>query len=1033
MNLAKRILVCILSAVILSPVIFHQPVMVSAANEVVIMSPQPDNWVTDQYVVRYNVSNLILPTSIQISYRNAMNTEAQVMVVPNLSSTTRSSYTTLIQGLGVGANYIKVTAQGQDGQIFSDIRQVTVDPQLTNIHSDQTNIAPYVNDRNQFKHMLKISNEASAKEHGLIPKDNAFVSRFVDLLFEEAALEKVRPDIVFAQMMLETGWLSYLYTVQETQNNFGGIGATGGPVRGNVFLNMREGIRVNVQHLVAYASARKLNGTLADPRFNYVTRGNAPAVEYLGYQENIQGGGWAMGHQYGYKIRNIIDRTSKSSNLPFDPTPGTAAITDMEVSSVLRSKTNALNITLEDGFAPGQELRVAVATNSDTEHRFTFTNRTTNQTVQTAWTENKAAFYTPTIAGNYRFSVQIRQRGATTVKDVKEQDVTIGEIIEQPDPDRDVIPVIGTVLLSSSPYYPGTEIGIQIEDVSEATTRVNEYQLEVEHAGKTTLLSSWSGSRVYEYTPQTTGTHMIRVLSRNKLIGGEAVQSATVTVEVEEAPVSQAVIASISSPTGGVYVNRPASVTVTPIAGTGMNLEYRLIDQFVSPARILRDWSLDPKLTFTPTRSGELNLTVQARQQSGNGTVLEEKGLKLQVLAEPVADLKTIALGTGPYVKGSPLSVSVTPYRTDTAYEYRLFLQDGAASLPLTQWGSSSKLIFTPTMKGSITLGVRAREIATGREGALKTIQATITDASVPVYGPTSYTPENPYSISLNGMYTAGIKAAGKNLEINAAPVRSDYLYRYYLISQSTGQKIMVQDWSSQPKATWKALTGYYTVVVEARHAASRSFWDVRRTESIRIKNYPTVFLDPGHGGTDKGVTVLKNGVTYSESNQALYLSNLVRTKLKGRGINVVVSRSTNTTVSLDRRIELANNAKADLFVSFHYNKSSISTTKGIRTYFAGAKLDPLANLYQPEGKEAAGILSSKVAPIYTRNLGIISDVDHMGYSFRILKNTQMPAAQLNLGYLSNVEDLARIKSSSYRDKLAQAIADGIMNYMNAN
>ncbi|MPN22315.1 hypothetical protein SDC9_169698 [bioreactor metagenome] len=44
-----------------------------------------------------------------------------------------------------------------------------------------------------------------------------------------------------------------------------------------------------------------------------------------------------------------------------------------------------------------------------------------------------------------------------------------------------------------------------------------------------------------------------------------------------------------------------------------------------------------------------------------------------------------------------------------------------------------------------------------------------------------------------------------------------------------------------------------------------------------------------------------------------------------------------------------------------------------------------------------------------------------------------MPAAQLNLGYLSNVEDLARIKSSSYRDKLAQAIADGIMNYMNAN
>ena len=91
-----------------------------------------------------------------------------------------------------------------------------------------------------------------------------------------------------------------------SQNNFCGMGVTQNGMEGNSFKTPQLGIRAQIQHLKAYANTAKLKQECVDPRFEYVSRGCAPYVEYLGIQENPKGKGWASGAGYGEKILKIL-------------------------------------------------------------------------------------------------------------------------------------------------------------------------------------------------------------------------------------------------------------------------------------------------------------------------------------------------------------------------------------------------------------------------------------------------------------------------------------------------------------------------------------------------------------------------------------------------------------------------------------------------------------------------------------------------------------------------------------------------------
>ena len=151
-------------------------------------------------------------------------------------------------------------------------------------------------------------------------------------------------------MMHETGCLNYGGDVTKEQNNFAGLGTTGGGVKGAKFKTMTIGIRAVIQHLKCYASKEPLKGKCVDPRWNDSLRGKAMYVEYLGYADNPYKKGWAYpGKGYGKKILthlNKINKIGKKGNTDEDSSKDN----DEKIILKREKKDQVVNTTLSVGF-----------------------------------------------------------------------------------------------------------------------------------------------------------------------------------------------------------------------------------------------------------------------------------------------------------------------------------------------------------------------------------------------------------------------------------------------------------------------------------------------------------------------------------------------------------------------------------------------------------------------------------------------------------------------------------------------------------
>lgn len=133
------------------------------------------------------------------------------------------------------------------------------------------------------------------------PKINCSALELAQLYIIEGQKEGIRGDFAFAQAIKETGYFRYGGDVLPAQNNYAGIGTVGGGVKGAYFESPQIGVRVQIQHLKAYATKAPLNLGLVDPRYHLVSKGCAPNLEDLN-------GKWAVpGHGYGESIFSIYE------------------------------------------------------------------------------------------------------------------------------------------------------------------------------------------------------------------------------------------------------------------------------------------------------------------------------------------------------------------------------------------------------------------------------------------------------------------------------------------------------------------------------------------------------------------------------------------------------------------------------------------------------------------------------------------------------------------------------------------------------
>ena len=200
--------------------------------------------------------------------------------------------------------------------------------------------------------------------------------------------------------------------------------------------------------------------------------------------------------------------------------------------------------------------------------------------------------------------------------------------------------------------------------------------------------------------------------------------------------------------------------------------------------------------------------------------------------------------------------------------------------------------------------------------------------------------------------------------------------------------------------------------------------------DASRDKNTKrAIFLDPGHGGSDSGAVA--NGVREKDLTLSVY--NKVSNRLASLGYSVLTSRNTDKDVGLVSRADQANKSNADMFLSIHFNAGGRGASYGIETYYykPEAGYTPAINKENhnnPERLEKSRKLANKVQQNLLYKTGAY-DRGVKRASFAVLRETSIPSILVELGFIDNQEEVKKIKTNEYQDKLADGIVDGIVEY----
>ena len=216
------------------------------------------------------------------------------------------------------------------------------------------------------------------------------------------------------------------------------------------------------------------------------------------------------------------------------------------------------------------------------------------------------------------------------------------------------------------------------------------------------------------------------------------------------------------------------------------------------------------------------------------------------------------------------------------------------------------------------------------------------------------------------------------------------------------------------------------------------------------------IVVDPGHGGKDPGA--IRRG--YREKTWNLAVAKEVAALLKKGGFEVRMTRESDKFIALSERSKMANNFKADLFVSVHTNASKNSRANGFQVYFRSEKatdkeaaevaalenealqyeevhynfvdalLQSLAkNEYINESSKLAGYVRNAVYKQPGIGIAVNRNSSVRQANFYVLKGVNSPAILIEMGYISSTKDRGRLSQKVVQKRMAKAIYQGIYDY----
>lgn len=211
----------------------------------------------------------------------------------------------------------------------------------------------------------------------------------------------------------------------------------------------------------------------------------------------------------------------------------------------------------------------------------------------------------------------------------------------------------------------------------------------------------------------------------------------------------------------------------------------------------------------------------------------------------------------------------------------------------------------------------------------------------------------------------------------------------------------------------------WYKLALSDHTVAWAPVWRVNHQTKVANGNAlseATIVIDAGHGGSDVGAEAVTDSTKakYMEKTYTLKVAKLVAKKLRAKGARVLMTRTADQYVSLKDRPKVAERAKADAFISFHFNSSpNANEGSGVTAYY-----------YHHNGsKQLAKLMSKAFAALPLTNLGT-----KFG-DFYVLRENSQPAILCELGYINSKHDFKKIRSTAYQEQVADRVVAAVNRF----
>lgn len=777
-NLRKIAIVCV-AAFILNLVAPNFNVNVNAASNLDMLlnieNPVNNHQLTDSFFVKgWALSeNDIEKVEVYLDNKNIGQANYGIerndiySNYPEYSNSLKSGFTMEVKGVSNGNHTLKVVATDKKG--------VTKESSVTISNNSNKTVIMGTGKATKEQMISLLSKRNPSKE-------TVYIADFVEKTIEEAKIEGVNADILFAQMMHETGFLKFGGDVKEEQNNFAGLGATGNGVPGESFESVQIGIRAVVQHLKAYASTEPLKQACVDNRFKYVERGSALYVEHLGIKENPKGKGWAANKGYGYYLLSLVDELQNEAPKYISTVSG---------FNVSGSLLTGENITLSATANPS----------SDSLYKFAYRDDSTGQwiTVKDYGVENKVTFKLDK-AGSYRFVVHVKHK--TSSNDYDSFDFIDKNINKKEK-------------LLSFDVSGNMSYGSNITISAKAESKDALYKFGIRNSkGEWITIQDYSTKNTINYKIDDTGDLRIVVHVKNKLSPNE----------YDDFDFKDFVVGDFKSKltsfdlNGEYFVNSTINISATSSPTAESLYKFAIRDPQGNWITI-KDYNSVNSMSYKFTKGGDYRIVVHTKHKNSSNEY-DDFDFKDIKVTETKSSLSEFKVGGYSYIgRNVDLSAKATPSNS-TLYKFAIRKPDGVWET-IKDYNSTNSFSYVPNEPGEYRFVVHVKSNGSSQEYDdfdFKDVVIKDTKADI---------------VSFN---VIGENYIGNTLNINALSNPSkDVLYKF-AVRDPQGVWTTIKDYGKETNTKYYlSKPGEYRFVIHSKYYESPNEYDDFEFVDIKV------------------------------------------------------------------------------------------------------------------------------------------------------------------------------------------------------